>query len=106
MSKLEGDSAIAFYCGVAAKETEAIFKSLPKMVKATEIDALIIDPIQFFVELAAMKLRIPYITVATALYLDYFGYTPLGIYDWPHETTPEALIRNQEGIVKCCEIYL
>jgi zeaxanthin glucosyltransferase len=104
MSKLEGDSAIAFYCGVAAKETEAIFKSLPKMVKATEIDALIIDPIQFFVELAAMKLRIPYITVATALYLDYFGYTPLGIYDWLHETTPEALVRNQEGIVRCARL--
>jgi zeaxanthin glucosyltransferase len=101
MSKLEGDGAIQFYCGLAAKKTEAIFKSLPKMVKETGIEALIIDPIQFFVELAAMKLRIPYITVATALYLDYFGYTPPGIFDWPHETSPEALVRNQEGIVKC-----
>jgi MGT family glycosyltransferase len=47
-----------------------------------------------------MKARIPYVTVATALYLDYFGYTPLCCYDWPHETTPEALRRNQEGIAK------
>ena len=100
MSKLEGDDAIAFYCGVAAKETEAIFKSLPKMVETTGIEALILDPIQFFVELGAMKLGIPYITVATALYLDYFGYTPLCIYDWPHETTPKALVRNREGIAK------
>jgi MGT family glycosyltransferase len=101
MSKLEGDGAIEFYCGLAAKQTEAIFQSLPKMLEETGIEALIIDPIQFFAELAAMKLRIPYITVATALYLDYFGYTPPGIFDWPHETTPEALVRNQEGIVKC-----
>src|SRR6476660_4450986 len=100
MSKLEGDGAVPFYCGVAAKETEMIFKSLPKMVKTTGIEALILDPIQFFVELAVMKLRIPYITVATAFYLDYFGYTPVGIYDWPHETTPEARVRNREGIVK------
>jgi zeaxanthin glucosyltransferase len=100
MSKLEGDGALAFYCGVAAKETEVIFKSLQKMVESTGIEALIIDPIQFFVELAAMKLRIPYINVATALYLDYFGYTPLCAYDWPHETTPVALVRNREGIVK------
>jgi zeaxanthin glucosyltransferase len=100
MSKLEGDGAVAFYCGVAAKETEVIFKSLPKMVDTTGIEALILDPIQFFVELGAMKLGIPYITVATALYLDYFGYTPLGLYDWPHETTPQALARNREGIVK------
>jgi zeaxanthin glucosyltransferase len=100
MSKLEGDNALAFYCGVAAKETEVIFKSLPKMVESTGIEALILDPIQFFVELAAMKLRIPYINVATAFYLDYFGYVPLCAYGWPHETTHGALVRNREGIVK------
>jgi zeaxanthin glucosyltransferase len=100
MSKLEGESALAFYCGVAARETEVIFKSLPKMVETTGIEALIIDPIQFCVELGALKLGIPYITVSTALYLDYFGYTPFAVYDWPHETTPEALARNREGIVK------
>jgi hypothetical protein len=43
MSKLEGHDAVAFYCGVAAKETEAIFKSLPKIVETTGIEALIID---------------------------------------------------------------
>jgi zeaxanthin glucosyltransferase len=100
MSKLEGQGALAFYCGVAAKETEVIFKSLPKMVETTGIEVLIIDPIQFCVELGAMKLGIPYITVATALYLDYFGYTPLHVYDWSHETTPEALVRNREGVVR------
>ena len=100
MSKLEGESALAFYCGLAAKETVVILKSLPKMVDTTGIEVLVIDPIQFCVELGAMKLGIPYITVATALYLDYSGYTPFCAYDWPHETTPEALARNREGIVK------
>jgi zeaxanthin glucosyltransferase len=100
MSKLEGQGALAFYCGVAAKETEVIFKSLPRMVETTGIEALIVDPIQFCVELGAMKLGIPYITVATALYLDYFGYTPLCVYDWSHETTPDALVRNRKGVVK------
>src|SRR5258708_37062043 len=70
------------------------------MVERTGIEGLIIDPIQFCVELGGMKSGIPYITVATALYLDYFGYAPLGAYDWPHETKPEALVRNREGIVK------
>jgi zeaxanthin glucosyltransferase len=100
MSKLEGESALAFYCGVAAKETEVIFKSLPKMVESTGIEALILDPIQFYVELGAMKLGIPYITVANALYLDCSGYTPPCCYDWAHETTPEAQVRNREGMVK------
>jgi zeaxanthin glucosyltransferase len=66
ISKLEGNEALAFYCGVAAKETETIFKSLPRMLEKTGVEALVLDPIQFFVELAAMKLRIPYVTVVNA----------------------------------------
>lgn len=100
MSKLEGNNALAFYMGVAAKETEAIFKSLPRMLEKTGVEALVLDPIQFFVELAAMKLRIPYVTVANALYIDFSGYTPAGIFDWPHETSPEALARNLEAVTK------
>ena len=100
MSKLEGKEALAFYCGVAAKETEAIFKSLPRMLEKTGVEALVLDPIQFFVELAAMKLRIPYVTVATALYIDFSGYTPAGIFGWPHETTPDALARNLEAVTQ------
>ena len=100
MSKLEGNEALAFYCGVAAKETEAIFKSLPRMLEKTGVEALVLDPIQFFVELAAMKLRIPYVTVANALYIDFSGYTPAGIFGWPHETTPDALARNLQAVTE------
>jgi hypothetical protein len=57
ISQLQGLGALTFYCGVAVKQTEMIFKSLPKMVRNTGVEALILDPIQFFVELAAMKLR-------------------------------------------------
>jgi MGT family glycosyltransferase len=98
ISQLEGNEALALYCGVAAKETEAIFKSLPRMLEKTGVEALVLDPIQFFVELAAMKLRIPYVTVANALYIDFSGYTPAGIFGWPHETTPDALARNLQAV--------
>ena len=100
ISKLEGNEALALYCSIAAKETEAIFKSLPRLLDKTGVEALLLDPIQFFVELAAMKSRIPYITVANALYIDFSGYTPAGIFGWPHETTPEALTRNLEAITQ------
>jgi UDP:flavonoid glycosyltransferase YjiC (YdhE family) len=93
MSKLEGDSAIAFYCGVAAKETELIFKSLPKMVETTGIEALIIDPIQFFVELAAMKLRIPYITEMIAK-VESAGIRP----NWED---PSSLFSDLPWITQC-----
>jgi hypothetical protein len=51
-----------------------------KNVGKDRVEALVLDPIQFFVELAAMKLRIPYVTVANALYIDFSGYTPAGIF--------------------------
>ena len=68
------------------------------MVKRAGIDALVIDPIQFFAELGAIKLGVPYVSVAVALYLDYSGQTPGCCYGWPHETTPEALARNRRGV--------
>ena len=70
------------------------------MLEKTGVEALVLDPIQFFVELAAMKLRIPYVTVATALYIDFSGYTPAGIFGWPHETTPDALARNLQAVTE------
>jgi zeaxanthin glucosyltransferase len=45
-----------------------------------------------------MHLGIPYVHVSNALHLDYSGNTPLCLFDWPHETTPEALARNQVGV--------
>jgi zeaxanthin glucosyltransferase len=100
VSKLLGWEALEFYIPVLAKETEKILKSLPEMVKTNGIDALVLDPIQFFAELGAMKLGLPYVSVGLAVYIDYLGHTPLCCYDWPHETTPEALARNREGVAR------
>jgi UDP:flavonoid glycosyltransferase YjiC (YdhE family) len=47
-----------------------------------------------------MELGIPYIHVSNALHFDYSGYTPLGLYNWPHQITPAALARNREGVAK------
>jgi MGT family glycosyltransferase len=98
VSKLAGWEAMEFLCGVVAKGTEKILQSLPQMVERAGIDALVLDPIQFFAELGAIKLGVPYVSVAVALYLDYSGYTPFCTYSWPHETTPEAFARNRKGV--------
>jgi zeaxanthin glucosyltransferase len=70
------------------------------MLEATAVDALIIDPIQFYAELAPMNLGIPYIHVAVAIHCDYSGYTPLCIYGDRHQTTPQAIARNRKGVAK------
>jgi zeaxanthin glucosyltransferase len=104
VSRLTGWEALQFYCGVVAKETEKVLESLPRMVERAEIDGLVIDPIQFFAELGAMKLGVPYVSVAVAVHLDYSGGTPLSVYGWPHETTPEALARNRKGVAEIVKL--
>jgi MGT family glycosyltransferase len=100
VSKLQGDDALGFAVGLLVQRTEAMLKSMPAMLEATAVDALIIDPIQFYAELAPMNLGIPYIHAAVASHCDYSGYTPLCIYGDPHQTTPEAIARNRKGVAK------
>jgi MGT family glycosyltransferase len=120
VSKLAGWEALKFYCGIIAKETEKILESLPQMVEKGGIDALVLDPMQFFTELGAMKLGLPYVSVSVAFYLDYSGYTPFGTgvsdavareiighestYGWPHETTPEAFAKNRKGVAEFARV--
>ena len=100
ISKKQGQDALQFSVRALLTQTEAILKSLPAIVKANGIDALIIDKVQFYAELGAMQLGMPYVHVSNAVHHDFSGYTPLCVYGWPHETTPAALARNREGVAK------
>src|SRR5262249_50080276 len=69
-----------------------------------EIDALVLDTYHFYMELVPIRLGMPYAHLSNALHFDYSGYTPLCIYDWPHERTSEALTRNRKGLASFMEI--
>src|SRR4030088_570159 len=100
LSKMQGDEVLEFSARLLMTQAEGILQSLPAMVEANGVDALLIDAVQIYVELGAMQLGIPYIHISNALHLDYTGYTPLCLYGWPHQTTPQALARNREGVAK------
>jgi zeaxanthin glucosyltransferase len=97
---MQGEDALKFDLRLLMTQTEAILKSLPAVVRANGVDALLIDTVQLYAELGAMQLGMPYRHVSAALHRDYSGYTPPYFSDWPHETTPEALARNREGVAK------
>jgi hypothetical protein len=79
-SKLQGDDSLEFGIRILLVQTETILKSLSTIVQAHGIDALILDTVQFYAELGAIQLGMPYIHVSNALHFDYSGYTPLSIY--------------------------
>jgi len=100
VSKKEGQDALQFSIGNVLAQTEAILKTLPAIVRDNGIEALLIDTVQFYAELGAMELGLPYIHVSNGVHWDYSGHTPFCLYGWPHETTPAALARNREGVAK------
>ena len=104
VSKLQGEEAFKFGLSWLMTQTERILKSLPAIVQANGVDALVIDTVQFYAELGALQLGMSYIHVSAAMYHDYSGNTPLCHYGWPHQTTPAALARNREGVAKFAKL--
>jgi zeaxanthin glucosyltransferase len=100
VSKLQGEDALRFSVGNVLAQTEAILKSLPEIVRASGVDALLLDTVQFYAELGPMQLGMPYVQVSNGLHFDYSGWTPLCLYDWPHDISPTGLARNREGVAK------
>jgi zeaxanthin glucosyltransferase len=96
VSKMQGEDALQLSVRAVLARTESILKSLPAVVEANGVDALLIDTVQFYAELGAMQLGMPYIHVSGALHFDYSGHTPLCLYGWPHQTPPAALASNRE----------
>jgi zeaxanthin glucosyltransferase len=103
-SKRRGEDALRSGVGQVLAQTETILQSLPAVVEANGIDALLIDTVQFYAELGAMQLGMPYVHVSNGLHFDYSGYTPLCLHDWPHEITAAALARNREGVARWAEV--
>jgi zeaxanthin glucosyltransferase len=68
---------VKFSLRMLMTQTETILKSLPAMVEANGIDALVLDTVQFYAELGPIQLNMPYIQVAAALHFDFSGHTPL-----------------------------
>jgi MGT family glycosyltransferase len=77
---------------------KAALEHLPGKIAETGVNALILDTAYRFLELVPMHLRLPYVQIWNILHFDSSGSTPVALYSWPHETTPEALARNVEGL--------
>jgi len=81
-------------------------KTLPSVLSANGIDALVLDNYDFYGEVIPMHLGMPYAVLSDALHFDYSGYTLLCIYGWAHENTPEARERNLQGVSKFTEMLI
>ncbi len=83
---------------------KATLEHLPEKIAEAGVEALVLDKVYFYVEVVAMQLGIPYVHIWNVLHIDFSGATPPSIFGWTHETTPEALARNVEGLKIAGEI--
>ena len=105
-SKRQGEDALRSGVAQVLAQTEAILKSLPEIVRTNGVDALLLDTVQFYAELGPMRLGMPYVQVSNGLHFDYSGWTPLCLYDWPHDTSPAGLARNREGVANWANLLV
>jgi zeaxanthin glucosyltransferase len=106
MGRLEGAEAREFAVHALAKAAAVRWRELPELLSANGIDALVLDNYDFYAEVVPIYLGIPYATLANAFHFDYSGYTPLCIYGWEHENTPEARQRNRRGVSEFTQMLI
>ncbi len=105
LGKLTGEECVRLTVKGIAARTEAMLNSLPATFASAGVDAVVLDSYEIFREVIPMSLDMPYVHVSNALHFDYSGYTPMCVYDWRHETTPEALARNRKGVANFVQMF-
>jgi len=105
LSKLQGHAALEFALSSVANNLSSSFKNLPQTLRKAQVDALVLDQADYGLGLVPMHLGMPYLHVSNALHLDFSAVTPICTVDWQHETTAEALARNQAGLKAFMQVY-
>jgi MGT family glycosyltransferase len=84
---------------------KAALEHLPEKLREADVEALVIDTVYRFLELVPIRLGMPYVHIWNILHLDRSGSTPAYYFSWSHETTPEALARNIEGLKRISSFF-
>jgi zeaxanthin glucosyltransferase len=106
LSRLKGEEALQFTVSAVAQVMKVRWRELPQLLSANGIDALVLDDYDFYSEVVPMYLGMPYAILANAFHFDYSGCTPLCVYGWVHENTPEARERNRQGVSKFTQMLI
>jgi zeaxanthin glucosyltransferase len=105
LGKLQGQAALDMAIESVANTMESAFRNLPRTLRDTNVDALVLDESQRGLGAVPLHLGTPYVHVSNALPFDFSGNTPVCTHGWQHETPPEALARNLAGARSLLQTY-
>ena len=93
-----GNEGLQITIHVIAALTGAMIRPLEEVLGSGEFRGVVFDDVQFYLELAAIRLNLPYVHVANALPIDLSGLTPLCFFPWSQDLTHSGRTRNLAGL--------
>lgn len=90
-------SGIGGTVGAMARQTELLCRQAPQALREIGADAVIADQLEAAGGLVAEHLRLPYVTVASALPINREPAVPPPYLDWPFDPSEKGIKRNRGG---------
>ena len=106
LATLKGEDVVRYsFQEMHPQRTRITLEQLPGKLVHGGVEALVIDTVHFFAELAPMKMGIPYAHIWNVLQIDSSGATPPCLFGWDYEDTPMARARNMEAVKKMNSVF-
>lgn len=106
LAGLKGEDVVRYsYQEMHPQRTRVTLEQLPEKLAHRGIEALVIDRIHFFAELAPMSMGMPYAHIWNVLHRDSSGATPPCWFGWDYEDTPAARARNLDAVRKMSLVF-
>jgi zeaxanthin glucosyltransferase len=97
MARTLGLSGIGGTIGAMARQTELLCREAPAVLRDIGADAVVADQLEAAGGLVAEHLRLPFVTIASALPINREPLVPPPYLDWPFDPSAKGAERNRGG---------
>jgi zeaxanthin glucosyltransferase len=97
LGEMSGLAGLKFTVSWIQQETAMLFHEAPEAIKATGVEALLVDQVSGAGAIVADMLNLPYITVCNALLVNQEAGVPPFFTPWNYSSAWWARLRNQAG---------
>jgi len=97
LGRLSGRQALKFTLDQLALSARVVYRELPQVALRSGVDGLIVDQIQAAGGTVAEHLKLPFVTICSALATHYEPAVPPFATSWPYQDRWWARLRNRAG---------